>query len=159
LLKYRELLYLPMFVVVFREGRLRRFAVWAYMAATLLLLGLSYFERFSGADFGIASTSVDYVIAKDRIIHSLMMAFLAYLAGVEFAGTFKVASVLPSPPGRGVGGEGMGRKTFPSPPAPLPGGEGGSRIAWCWTCAAIIPLAIYNILFMVQGRTGYLIFG
>lgn len=138
LLKYRELLYLPMFVVVFREPRLRQFAIWAYMAATVLLLGLSYFERFSGADFGIASTSVDYVIAKDRITHSLMMAYLAYLAAVQFAGSFG---------------------SLPSPPAPVPGGEGGIQVVWRWTCAAIVPLAIYNVLFMVQGRTGYLILG
>jgi O-antigen ligase len=156
LLKYRELLYLPMFVVVFREATLQRLAIWAYMAAAVLLLALSYFERFSGADFGIVSTSVDYVIAKDRIIHSLMMGLLAYLAAVQLAGTR--TRVLPSPPGRGAGGKGAGHFAFPAVTRSS-GEEARIGRAWRWTCAAIVPLAVYNILFMVQGRTGYIVLG
>ena len=33
----------------------------------------------------MASSEVDYVVSKDHIIHSLMMAFLVYLAAVRFA--------------------------------------------------------------------------
>jgi len=173
LLKYRELTYLPMFVVVFREAALRRLAIWAYMAAAVLLLGLSYFERFSGADFGIASTSVDYVIAKDRIIHSLMMALLAYLAAVQLVDPLRQSldggafpgrawgrehAILPSPPGRGVGGDGAGYFAFPAATRSS-GIEASIGRAWRWTCAAIVPLAVYNVLFMVQGRTGYVVLG
>lgn len=128
LLKYREFLYLPMFLVVFQDARLRRLGTFAYMAGAILLLGLSYFERFSGADLGLGSTNLDFVVAKDRIIHSLLMAFLVYLAAVLFVGT-------------------TGRIEE----------DGGAVLRWRCLYGALIALAVYNILFMVQGRTGYLL--
>lgn len=82
-LKYREFVYLPMFLVVFRNAQLRWMSVSAYMLAAVILQSLTYYEKFCGADLGIASSEVDYVVSKDHIIHSLMMAFLVYLAAVR----------------------------------------------------------------------------
>jgi hypothetical protein len=124
-LKYREFVYVPLFLVVFRDARLRNVSISAYMLAAIILQGLTYYEKLTGADFGIASTTVDFVVAKDRIIHSLMMAFLVYLAAVRFAGA--------------------GEK--PAGSVALP------RVLY----AVIIALSLYNILFMVQGRTGYVL--
>lgn len=124
-LKYREFVYVPMFLVVFRDARLRKVSISAYMLAAIILQGLTYYEKLTGEDFGIASTTVDYVVAKDRIIHSLMMAFLVYLAAVRFAAiTEKTA-----------------------------GSIAFLRVLY----AAIIVMSLYNILFMVQGRTGYVL--
>ena len=124
-LKYREFVYLPMFLVVFRDARLRKISISAYMLAAIILQGLTYYEKLTGADFGIASTTVDYVVAKDRIIHSLMMAFLVYLTAVRFAETIKTPA--------------------------------GSVRLKRWLYAGIIALSLYNILGMVQGRTGYVL--
>jgi O-antigen ligase len=84
-LKYREFVYLPMFLVVFRNAQLRWMSVSAYMVAAVGLQGLTYYEKLTGADLGMASSEADYVVSKDHIIHSLMMAFLVYLAAVRFA--------------------------------------------------------------------------
>jgi O-antigen ligase len=131
LLKYRELVYLPMFVVVFQESRLRWLAASAYMAAAVGLMGLSYFEWASGINLGIGTHPLDMspVISKDRIIHSLMMALLVYLAALRFAGA-------------------SGNSAAPAP----------SR-RWRWVYAGVVGLAIFNTLFMVEGRTGYLLLG
>jgi len=130
LLKYRELLYLPMFVVVFQEARLRKLATYAFMVGAVLLMGLSYVEWLAGVDYGNASAPNEFVVAKDRIIHGLLMAFLVYLAAVEFSaltpGAFAKARI---------------------------------RLDWRWVHAAIIGLAVCNIVFLVKGRTGYLLLG
>jgi hypothetical protein len=130
LLKYRELVYLPMFVVVFQEARLRRLATSAYMVAAVVLLVLSYFEWGTGFNLGIGTHPLDMspVISKDRIIHSLMMALLVYLAAVRFSGTSGEPAT-----------------------AELP--------RWRWVYAGIAGLAVFNTLFMVEGRTGYLLLG
>ncbi len=128
LLKYRELVYLPMFIVVFQEPRWRRLGSYAFMAGACALLGLSYFEWLTGADYGISSFE-DYIIGKDRIIHSIIMALLAYLAALEFI-----------------------RKEAASDSArSLWLRRGG--------CAAIVALAAGNVVFMLHGRTGYLSLG
>jgi hypothetical protein len=132
LLKYRELVYVPMFVAVFQEARLRSLAISAFMAGAGLLLGLSYFEWITGIDLGMLSNPLDMspVVSKDRIIHSLIMAFLAYLAAVRF-GT----------------------------DAQEPTATSGLARYRRWLYAGIVGLAVYNILFMVAGRTGYLLLG
>ncbi len=130
LLKYRELVYLPMFVVVFRDARLRTLATYAYMVAAVMLMGASYVEWLTGADYGNASAPNEFVVAKDRIIHGLLMAFLVYLAAVELAAT---------PPDLRLG------RRFPG--------------TWRWVYAAVIALAVCNIVFLVKGRTGYLLLG
>jgi O-antigen ligase len=131
LLKYRELVYLPMFVVVFQEARLRWLATSAYMLAAVVLLGLSYFEWGTGFNLGIGTHPLDMspVISKDRIIHSLMMALLVYLAAARFAGRYRESAA--ADPAR----------------------------RWRGVYAGIVGLAGFNILFMVEGRTGYLLLG
>ncbi len=130
LLKYREFLYLPMFVVAFQEVRLRRLGISAYMAAAVVLMALSYVEWLTGADYGAGSAPNEYVVSKDRIIHGLMMAFLIYLAAVRFVD----------------GPEPMSANTR-------------STANWRWIYAVIIGLALCNIVVMVKGRTGYLLLG
>jgi O-antigen ligase len=127
LLKYRELVYLPMFVVVFRDARLRTLATYAFMIAAVLLMGSSYLEWLTGADFGNASAPNEFVVAKDRIIHGLLMAFLVYLSAIDIAAT----------------------------PPQLPAWRFDGL--WRWACAVIIALAVCNIVFLVKGRTGFLL--
>lgn len=126
LFKYRELLYVPLFAMVFQDAWLRVQGVRAFMAGALVLLTLSYVEFFSGADFGLQSTinqgaeaSAGYVVYKDRIIHNLLMSFLAYWLALEFM--------------KGV------------------------RFRWLYAAAFVA--TIVNIVFLVQGRTGYLTLG
>src|SRR5262249_5057574 len=88
------------------------------LGATAMLL-LSYFEWLSGLDVGLASSPNDYVIAKDRIIHSLLMALLVYFSAQQLM----------------------------------------QKSSWKWVHAAIMALAAPNILFLVQGRTGYVLLG
>jgi len=120
LLKYREFLYLPMLIPVFRQQpRLKVLAMHGFTVGATAMLLFSYFEWLSGVDVGLASSPNDYVIAKDRIIHSLLMALLVYFSAQQIV---------------------------------LKG-------SWKWVHAAIIALAAPNILFLVQGRTGYVLLG
>lgn len=120
LLKYREFLYLPMLIPVFRhQPKLKSLAMHGFTVGATAMLLFSYFEWLSGIDVGLASSPNDYVIAKDRIIHSLLMALLVY---------FSAQQVVQKGP-------------------------------WKWVHAAIIALAAPNILFLVQGRTGYVLLG
>lgn len=119
LLKYREFLYLPLLTPLFADPDLRLRGVRAFAVGALLTLGMSYFEWLSGFDLGAESAPNDYVIGKDRIIHSLLMALLVYFAAQELI-----------------------RRELPR-----------------WIPALAIALAVPNILFLVQGRTGYLLLG
>lgn len=120
LLKYREFVYLPLLLPVFRDERLKSLGTWGFSIGAMGMLLLSYFEWLTGFDFGIASAPNDYVIAKDRIIHSLLMSLLVYFSALELV---------------------------------------RSRSGWRWLHAGTIALAVPNILFWVQGRTGYVLLG
>jgi O-antigen ligase len=128
LLKYREFLYVPMFLVVFRDAALRRLSVSAFILGGVVLLGLSYSEWLTGADLGMESASQDFVIGKDHIIHSLIMAIVAYIVAERLA-------------------ESLRRRSTDGPRA------------WSFVglFAAIFGFAIYNELFMLTGRTGYVV--
>jgi O-antigen ligase len=102
--------------------------MYAFMAGACVLLGMSYFEWLTGADYGISSFE-DYIIGKDRIIHSIIMALLAYLAALEFV-----------------------RKGLESDAA-------RSTWIRRAACAAVAGLAVGNVVFMLHGRTGYLSLG
>jgi O-antigen ligase len=119
LLKYREFLYLPLLVPVVRDPRLKTAGMRGFIVGAVGMLLLSYFEWLSGVDVGLASSPNDYVIAKDRIIHSILMSLLVYFSAQEMAR--------------------------------------GGRFRWLH--GAVIALAAPNILFLVQGRTGYLLLG
>lgn len=118
LLKYRELLYIPLLVPVFQDAALRRRGVQAFLAASLSVLTLSYLEFLTGIDIGLLSNT-DYVIFKDRIIHSLLMSFVVYLLAHEFVECRR----------------------------------------WRWFYGAAMLLTLANILFLIQGRTGYVVLG
>jgi O-antigen ligase len=128
LLKYREFLYVPMYLVVFRDAAVRRAAVSAFLLAGAVLLGMSYFEWLTGADLGMKSEGRDFVIGKDHIIHSLIMAIVVFLTAGRLSEAWGALSH-------------SHRK---------------ARI-WAGLYAALLAFGIYNILFMVIGRTGYLV--
>jgi O-antigen ligase len=120
LLKYREFMYVPLLIPVFRQQPgLKNSAMHGFTIGAVAMLLLSYFEWLSGTDVGLASSPNDFVIAKDRIIHSLLMALLVYFSAQQLS----------------------------------------QQSAWRWVYAAIIALAAPNILFLVQGRTGYVLLG
>lgn len=125
LLKYREFLYIPMLLPIFQDARLRDLGLQAFVAGMIVLVGLSYFEWMTGLDMCLPSAPTDtaarhdYVTFKDRIVHSVMAAFLIYIAA------WKVM-------------------------------EPGTK-KWFWQC--LIGLALVNILWLLQGRTGYVVLG
>jgi O-antigen ligase len=128
LLKYREFLYLPMFLIVFRDAALRRLAVSAFLLAVVMVLGLSYTEWLTGADYGYGSSPHDFLIGKDRINHGLIMAFAAFLAVGRMT-------------------ENLGRTAV----------DGRRAWAWAGSYAMIFVFAIHNELCMSTGRTGYVV--
>lgn len=83
LLKYREFVYLPLLIPVFHDARIRERGMRGFMAGATVMLGLSYFEWLSGFDVGQTSDPNTFVIAKDRIIHSMLMALLAYFSALN----------------------------------------------------------------------------
>jgi O-antigen ligase len=125
LLKYREFLYIPLLIPVFQDKRLRELGFYAFVAGAIVLVGLSYFEWLTGLDLCLPSAPTDtsarpdYVTFKDRIVHSVMAAFLIYIAA------WKVT-------------EPRAKK-------------------WFWW--SLIGLALFNILWLLQGRTGYVVLG
>lgn len=130
LLKYREFLYLPMLVTVFAgDERLRRLALRSFYIGAGVAMALSYGEWAFGYDAGLPSTNGDYVVAKDRIIHSLFIALLLFCAALELYR-----------PGTRRDATGNGRRRR-------------------WLYGSVIVLASINLLFMVHGRTGYVVMG
>lgn len=114
--KYREFMYIALFLSAFREARVRRYGTLAFMAGAILLMGLSYFDWLTGIDLSLES-GTDYVVFKDRIVHNLLLASLMYLLAHEMM----------------------------------------ERPRWRWLCAGLLLLTLSNMLFLVQGRTGYLV--
>jgi O-antigen ligase len=125
LLKYRELIYLPMLLVVFQDAALRRKALRALVAGSAVVVGLSYFEWLTGVDLAQPSAPNDFIIGKDRIIQSLILALVAYVSALVIA---------------------------------APHDAHGEKLCFArWFHALLLPLAVGNVLFLVQGRTGYLL--
>ena len=84
--KHREFLYMPLFLTSLRKEWVRTWGIRMFMVGATTLLALSYIEWIFGLDLELASTvglgegaSAGYVIFKDRIVHSLLIAFLAFL--------------------------------------------------------------------------------
>lgn len=113
--KYRELLYVPLFAAYCTEASIRRLALWAFLAGVTILASLSYAEWMFGFDMS-QSSSTDYVVFKDRIIHNLLMSVAIFLIAVEAR---------------------AGRLRLP--------------VAVLWGA-----FLLANMMFLVQGRTGYL---
>ena len=116
LCKYREFLYVPLLIPIFRDAELRRLGLKAFVAASLAVVAMSYLEVIAGIDIGQLS-NMDHVIFKDRIIHSLLMSFLIYLLAHAFV----------------------------------------KHPHLRWYCGGAILLTLGDQLFLVQGRTGYIV--
>lgn len=136
-LKYRELLYIPIFLTLLpasnaklsnladvitavRERRVgavdyRTWSMFGFAVGAICELAASYGEWLFGADWGF-QTSTDYVVFKDRIIHNFLMAYLLFVLAHHALATAKLR----------------------------------------WMMAVIGGLALINMMAMVQGRTGYL---
>jgi len=119
LLKYRELLLLPLFVPVFREPQWRRRGRLAFLTGCAVLLAMSTGEWLTQLDFGLERNNLptNYVVTKDRIIHGLLMSLLTYLCLLEAR-------------------ERIGRAR--------------------WFLVALAACAVWNNVFLVQGRTGFI---
>lgn len=114
-------LLIPLFITLFQDTKMRRYALWGFLSALLLTLLLSYLLWLNLLPAGtiFKGTSTDPVIFHGRITHNLLMAFGAFL--------FSLLALHP---------------------APLP-----RRILLVLLAA----LALINVLFMVQGRTGQVV--
>lgn len=91
LFKYREFLYVPLFLTVFDSDTWRRRGLLAFLGGCVTMMVLSYLELLCGFDIGLESTvgqgdgaSAGYVIWKDRIIHNLLLSCFVFVLGQEF---------------------------------------------------------------------------
>jgi len=114
--KYRELLYIPLFILLFREEKTRRWGLYAFIAAMGMTLLVSYLMAVTGIPLGKGIPENAFVF-KNYITQSTLMALAAYFLAVLCWQSQR----------------------------------------WGWVCGLIIVLAIYNIIFLSEGRTGYLI--
>ena len=118
--QYRELLLLPLVISIFHDEPWRRRAYYAFLAAILVALAVSFSMRFGWVPpWPVEQGEWSWVPFKSRIAYGFFMAFAAYLM---------IHHLL------------------------------RSQVRWqrlCWGGAAC--LAIFNLTFMVSGRTGYII--
>jgi O-antigen ligase len=115
--KYREFLYIPLFILVFRDRHTRQLGFYAFIGAMTLTLFLSYLMAITGWHIGKGTPEAPFVF-KTYITQSVFMALAAYFLAV--------------------------RCWF-------------DLHRWRWLLVIWVLLAVYNILFMSDGRTGYLV--
>ncbi|HHB93247.1 MAG TPA: hypothetical protein ENK59_08565 [Thioploca sp.] len=112
--KYREFIYIPMFILIFTDEKSRKWGLYAFLAIMGITLFLSYLMVITGLDIGKGNPQNPFIF-KNHITQNLLMALATYFIAIK---------------------------------------------AWWekqWLYSIIIILAIYNILFMSAGRTGYVI--
>ena len=114
--KYRELLYIPLFILLFTDEKTRRWGWYTFLGAMGITLLLSYLMMLTGWSIG-KGTPQNAFVFKNYITQGLLMALAAYFLAVY----------------------------------------AWQQRHWCWLL--IVLLALYNILFLSNGRTGYLIVG
>jgi O-antigen ligase len=114
-------LLIPLLIPLFKENRLQHHALWGFLSAMLLTLAFSYLIWLDllPQNSIFKGTSVDPVVFKFHITHSIFMAFAAFLFAL------KARHVTQWP----------------------------VRLSF----ATLSALAIHNVLFMVQGKTGHLV--
>jgi len=114
-------LLIPLLIPLFKENRLQHHALWGFLSAMLLTLAFSYLIWLDllPQNSIFKGTSVDPVVFKFHITHSIFMAFAAFLFAL------KARHVTQWP----------------------------VRLLF----ATLSALAIHNVLFMVQGKTGHLV--
>ena len=121
LLKSAYLLLIPLFMAFSREKKVRDLAIGAFLAASILVLILSYligFDLLPPIKF-LKGKPEDPVVFKYHITHSFLMSFAAFL----FALRAREARA------------------------------GRNRMVWSLLCS----LAVFNVFFMIQSRTGQLV--
>lgn len=121
--KYKDLVYVAIFLPLFRDELTKRRALVGFGAAMLLTLALSYAISWGApVDFAPPESTPDNpMVFKLHITQNVLMAFAALL--------FATAARY----------------------------QRGTKLRWCFAVLSL--LAIYNVLFMVQGRTGHLVLG
>jgi O-antigen ligase len=112
--KYRKLLYIPLFILLFADEKTRRWGLYAFLTAMGVTLFLSYLMTLTGWSIG-KGTPQNAFVFKNYITQGLLMTLAAYFLAVY----------------------------------------AWQQQRWYWLI--IILLALYNILFLSEGRTGYLI--
>ncbi|OUD11660.1 O-antigen ligase family protein [Thioflexithrix psekupsensis] len=117
LVKYRELLYIPLLIILFQYSRCQQWALWAFMSAMLVTLILSYLIALGWGEWGKGDSANPFVF-KNHITQGILMALFAYFLAIW---------ALYWPRWR--------------------------IVAW-----GLCGLAVFNVLLMTQGRSGYLIF-
>lgn len=117
LAKYRNLLYLVLFITIFRTARLREAGLWAFGAAMVLTLAGSIMTAIGMPllENRYTANPEDATVFRNHIIHGLCMGLFAYLMAHRFM----------------------------------------EHPRWRWFTGPLTLLAMYNVLFMVGGRTGY----
>lgn len=116
--KYQKLLYIPFFILLFRDDTTRRWGLSAFLGAMSITLFLSYLMAITGWHFGKGVGESSFVVFKNYITQGLLMSLAAYFVTVQFL---------------------------------------HHRTHWRWLQGIVILLAVYNIVFMSQGRTGYVV--
>lgn len=115
--KYRELLYIPVFIWLFRDQPTRQLGLYAFLSAMGLTLLFSYCMAWGGWEIGKGTVANSFVF-KNYITQGLLMSLAAYFLAVQ----------LWQPTTR-----------------------------WRKLRAILLGLALYNVVFMIQGRTGYVV--
>ncbi len=117
LARYRNLLYLVLFITIFRTARMREAGLWAFGAAMVLTLVFSFLKAADVPLWESRHTIKpdDAVVFRNHIVHGLCMGLFAYLMAHRFV-------------------EQPRRR---------------------WYLGVLSLLAMWNVLFMVGGRTGY----
>jgi O-antigen ligase len=114
--KYRELLYISLFILIFRDKKSRVWGLYAFLSAMGITLFLSYLMAITGWQIGKGEAQNAFVF-KDYITQSILMALAAYFVAVQ----------------------------------------GWHERRWLWLRGIVFLLAIYNIIFLSEGRSGYLV--
>ncbi len=118
LLKYRELLLIPLFFLLIRDRKSQQLGLYSFIAAMILTLFLSYVITWTGWHIGKGTVENPFVF-KNHITQGILMSLVAYFLAIQS---------IQQRSGRTL------------------------RIIF-------ILLAMINIIFMTQGRTGYLVLG
>ncbi|ALG66661.2 O-antigen ligase family protein [Beggiatoa leptomitoformis] len=114
--KYRELAYIPLFILLFQDEDTREGSLWAFMLVMAYTLILSYIMWGTGIQIA-KGTPENAFIFKNHISQGLMMSLAAYFLAVY----------------------------------------GWQYPRFRWLCILGAGLAIFNVLFMLYGRTGYIV--
>ncbi len=117
--KYREFLYIPIFILFFRDPISRQWGLYAFISAILLTLILSYVMAFTGWEIGKGTDQNPQApyIFKNYITQSLLLALVAYFIAMQ----------------------------------------AWQERRWVLLRVIVVLLIIYNIMFLSEGRTGYLV--